>query len=209
MDLVTTAAVIPPGEPPFEGGERRFVINGVSWEQYEKLRELLDSPGIRMTYLEGALELTSPSRLHEQHKKLIARLVEAYALERGIDLNGYGSTTFRRMAKERGAEPDECYMVGVAAAAEDNVTPPHIALEVVITHSDINKLSVYAGLEVRELWFWDGRQFSLHELEGDHYVTIERSRFLPELDFELVRSFIDAENQTAAVRAYLERLRAQ
>ena len=209
MDVVTTAAVLPPREPPVEGGERRFVINGVNWEQYEKLRELLDSPGIRMTYLEGALELMSPSRLHEQHKTLIARLVEAYAVERGIELNGYGSTMFRRMARERGAEPDECYMVGVAPPAEDNVTPPHIALEVVITHSDINKLSVYAGLEVLELWFWDGRRFSLHALEDGHYVIIERSRFLPELDFDLVRSFINAENQTAAVRAYLERLRAK
>jgi hypothetical protein len=30
------------------------------------------------------------------------------ALERDVPLNGYGSTTFRKRAKERGIDPDEC-----------------------------------------------------------------------------------------------------
>jgi len=188
-------------------GERRFVLYGVSWEQYEAVLEMFDSPGLRITYLGGALELMRASRLHEEHKKIIARLIEAYAAERGIPLNAYGSTTLRLRAKERGVEPDECYMVGEAPAADDNITPPHFALEVVITSSDLDKLSVYAGLEVPELWFWDGKRFSLHALQGDSYVPAQASRFLPDLDLELVASFVQERDQTAAVRAFVQRVR--
>lgn len=37
---------------------------------------------MRVTYLEGQLEIMSPSRSHEMLKKLIARLLEAYAEEK-------------------------------------------------------------------------------------------------------------------------------
>ena len=65
-----------------------------------------------MTYCEGMLELMSPSFGHEVDKTSIARLVELYGFLRRLRLNGYGSTTFRREARQRGAEPDECYCVG-------------------------------------------------------------------------------------------------
>lgn len=79
---------------------------------HKALRDAVDTPGLRMTYCQGVLELMSPSREHELCKTSIARLVELYAFLRELPLNGYGSTTFRREAKERGVEPDECYRVG-------------------------------------------------------------------------------------------------
>lgn len=193
--------------PNPEPAEQRFILHGVSWEQYEALRELLDQPGLRMTYLHGVLELMSPGRLHEQNKTIIARLLEAYAVERGVELNGYGSTTFRRRAKERGVEPDECYMVAASVDVQDNTTPPHIALEVAITSGGLDKLAVYAGLDVQEVWFWDGTGFSVHVLDGEQYSIAERSRLLPDLDLELLASFVGERNQTQAVRQYVERLR--
>ena len=80
-----------------------------------------------VTYLEGALEFMSPSEPHEDFKKLIARLLEAYAEEADIDLKGRGSTTFREEPKERGLESDECYSVGPFAGR------PDIAIEVVLS----------------------------------------------------------------------------
>jgi Uma2 family endonuclease len=75
--------------------DQRIVLRDVTWEQYEALLALFgdDPPGIRMAYLEGALEIMSPSRKHETIKKMVARLIELYALERGISLTGLGSTT--------------------------------------------------------------------------------------------------------------------
>jgi len=116
-------------------GEQRLALHGVTWEQYETLRTTLDHmPGLRMTYLEGVLEITSPSLDHEAIKTSLARLLEIYALERDVPLNGYGSTTFRKRAKERGLEPDECYCVGPIKEV------PDIAIEVVLSSGGIDKL---------------------------------------------------------------------
>ena len=163
--------------------EQRMLINGVSWKDYVILREALDTPGLRMTYCEGMLELMSPSFGHEADKKSIARLVELYGFLRRLRLNGYGSTIFRREAKQRGLEPDECYCVGRAMKEAEF---PDIALEVIHTNPLLDKLQVYAGLGVPEVWLFRGGAFELYRLAGDHYDRIERSHFLPELDLALI-----------------------
>ena len=185
------------------GADSRIVVHGVTWEKYVALRELLDDhPGLRMTYLEGALEIMSPSPEHERQKKMIARLIETYAVERRVSLNGYGSTTFRKEARERGAEPDECYVVGPLKDV------PDIAIEVVLSSGGIDKLDVYAGLGVREVWFFASGRFSVYRLADDGYGEAQRSAFVPELDLELVTRFIDYEDQSEAVIAYRDALRA-
>lgn len=199
VQLLETA---PGGAARIDVGEQRFVINGVTWSQYVLLREELDIPGLRMTYREGVLELTSPSREHEDHKKTIARLVEIHALERDCPLYGYGSTTFRKEARERGAEPDECWMVG--RKLDDY---PDIVLEVVLTSGGIDKLDVYLGLGVREVWFYDNGAFHLHELTEGGYHPIDRSGLIPDLDFEQLARFVHLDDQHEAVRQYRDWLR--
>ena len=189
----------PPGPP---GDGVRLLLHGVSWGRYVLIRELLDDqPGLRMTYLEGTLEIMSPSRQHERKKTLIARLIEAWAVARRVSLNGYGSTTFRKEAKERGLEPDECYVLGTPLEEV-----PDIAIEVVLTSGGIDKLAVYQGLGVLEVWFYRKGGFYLHRLEGASYVPVARSRFVPELDLELLARFLESDDQTAAVLAYLDAL---
>ena len=70
---------VSPLSPTRPADEQRLLLYGVSWKEYVVLRELLDGPGLRMTYVRGALELTSPSSDHELWKKNIARIVEHYA----------------------------------------------------------------------------------------------------------------------------------
>jgi hypothetical protein len=74
--------------------DQRVILSGVTWKQYETLLELFadDQPGFRVAYLEGELEIMSPSRKHERIKTTVGRLVELYALERDIPLTGLGST---------------------------------------------------------------------------------------------------------------------
>ena len=75
--MVTTqqAFAIPTGGDPSPRDEdQRLVLNNVSWERYRALRKLLDDvPGLRMTYLEGTLEIMSPTNRHEDTKTLLAR----------------------------------------------------------------------------------------------------------------------------------------
>jgi Uma2 family endonuclease len=185
-----------PAEPPIEG-EQRMLVHGVAWKDYVILREALDTPGLRMTYCEGVLELMSPSRTHELNKTTIARLIELYAFLRRLPLIGYGSTTFRREARQRGAEPDECYCVGRQLGEADF---PDIVLEVIHTNPLLDKLEVYRGLDVREVWLFRDEKFELHRLDGDRYEPIERSGFLPDLDFALLARLAIRPDQDEALR---------
>ncbi len=184
--------------------DQRIVLRGVTWEQYEALLALFgdDPPGIRMAYLEGALEIMSPSRKHETIKKMVARLVELYALERDISLTGLGSTTFRRAAKERGVEPDECYCVG-----EDKEFPD-IAFEVVLTSGGVNRLAIYAGLGVAEVWLWRNATFEIYRLGPTGHERRERSGLLPELDFAQLVPLVEMPDQTRALQVFRDALRA-
>src|SRR5262245_19544518 len=174
-DMATAAKPAPDTRVP--SVEQRMLIHGVSWKDYVILREALDTPGLRMTYCEGALELMSPSMTHELNKTTIARLIELYAFLRDLPLLGYGSTTFRREAKERGAEPDECYCVGRQMREGES---PDIVIEVIHTAPMLDKLDVYRGLDVPEVWLFEEGAFAIHRLAGDHYERIERSAFLPD-----------------------------
>lgn len=190
--------------------DRRVLVHGVDWRAYLLTREILDSPGLRLTYLEGALELMTPSVRHEIVKKTTARLFETFALEREVPLNGYGGATFRQEAKERGLEPDECYTVGRTISSEHE--SPDIALEIVIGNPLLDKLDVYRGLGVREVWIWQNglfRVFALREGSTSEpaYREIPRSELVPDLDFELLAAYASRPDQHQAVREYRDRLR--
>lgn len=179
-----------------------MLLEGVPWSTYVVLRDSVDSPGIRMTYLKGVLEIMSPSREHEVSKTQIARLLELFCLERDIPLFGYGSTTFRKEERERGLEPDECYCRG----ADKEV--PDVALEVVVTRGNIDKLEVYRGLGVREVWVFEDGEFSLFALRGESYVAIGSSEVLPEVDLAQLATFALEADQHAALKAYQNALRS-
>jgi len=180
-----------------------MLIYGVRWKDYVILREALDTPGLRMTFCEGALELMSPSRTHELRKTTIARLVELYAVLRELPLVGYGSTTFRNEAKERGAEPDECYRVGTLMKDGEI---PDIALEVIYMSPLLDKLHVYRGLGVPEIWLFEEGAFKLFRLTDAGYERIERSVFLPDLDFRMIEELAVRDDQHEALRELRSRL---
>jgi Uma2 family endonuclease len=192
-------------EAAFLQTDQRFVLYGVPWETYVSLRDTLDgSSGLRLTYLEGTLELMSPSRSHEDYKKIIARLLEAYAEEKDLDLRGYGGMTFRRKAKKRGLEPDECYALGRLGKR------PDIAIEVVVSSALVDKLAVYQGLGIPEVWVWEDGKLEVHRLTRKGYEVQARSEVLPELDLDHLAGFVALDaNQTQQVKAYRRSLRAQ
>jgi Uma2 family endonuclease len=175
--------------------DQRVILQGIDWWQFETFLAIRgDRAGVRITYLEGQLEIMSPSRTHEWFKTLISRLLEAYAEEKGIRFDGYGSLTMRNAPRLRGIEPDECYVVGTAKET------PDLAVEVIWTHGGIDKLEVYRGLAVREVWIWEKTTITVYELRGDAYVEIPRSVVIPGLTPALIEGFLDYDDQTEAVR---------
>ncbi len=199
--MVAAASMYPLHAPPAEV-EQRILLSNVPWATYVMLRDSIESASVRMTYLEGQLEIMSPSRGHEVGKTQIARLLELFCLERDIALFGYGSTTFRKEEKERGLEPDECYSRGEDKEIHD------IALEVVVTHGSLDKLDVYRGVGIREVWIFEKGAFKIGTLRGDHYEPIPRSEVLPEVDLGRIAHYAGERDQHAALRAFRDELRA-
>lgn len=183
--------------------DQRLVMYGVSWESYEAQMALRgESPVPRVAYLDGMMELMSPSRDHERLKSYIGSLVEAYALERGIDLSTYGAWTLRNAPRASGLEPDECFIIGSDQSAER----PDLAIEVQWTRGSIDKLEIYRRLGVPEVWVWRDGAIRVHVLSGDQYVSSEQSQQLPGLDLGLLTSLLDHPTVIQAVRAFRKAL---
>lgn len=186
--------------------DQRVYLRG-TWAQYEALDAMRgDSAVPRITYLRGVIELMSPGRSHERIKALLGRLLEAWSEERDIPLNGYGSWTLKNEPEERGAEADECYILGEDPEAKER---PDLAIEVVWTSGGIDKLEVYRKLGVGEVWFWKRGKISVHVLQGDAYRTAERSQLLPDLDLGLLASMATNTNHPQAVHQLRAILRGQ
>ena len=184
--------------------EQRVVLPSVTWQQYESLLATLgDYPGLRLIYLEGTLEIFMPSPEHEMLKKVIARLLERYAEDVDIPLHGYGSTTFRREAKARGIEPDECYCVNTLKEL------PDLAIEVNLTSGGLDKLVVYQGLGVPEVLIWQNNQLLLYDLRGTTYQESTNSQFFPDLDLKLLAQYVRPQEQPQAVKQFLKAVRSQ
>lgn len=181
------------------GVDERVRLHGVPWADYERLLEIRGESAVpRMTYLQGELELMTPSHPHERIKKMLARLLEAWAEEQGIELEGVGSWTVKSREAERGAEADECYCLGPIA---DEPRRPDLAIEVVWTSGGVDKLEVWRGLGVPEVWIWQDDALRFFRLEGGAYAPRARSDLLPGIDPDLLLRCMAEPTQTAAVRA--------
>ncbi|MEL6901291.1 MAG: Uma2 family endonuclease [Cyanobacteria bacterium J06606_4] len=185
--------------------EQRVLLEGASWHQYEMLIATLgeDFPALRLSYLESNLEIMTNSPQHEELKTIIGMLIEAYFQETRTRFHGIGSATFRNVAKQRGLEPDECYCLGQKKAF------PDLAVEVVLSSGIVDKLDIYRGLGVTEVWVWEAGTFSLYHLREDGYEQIENSELLPGCDVNLLATYVKPEEQFDAVMAYRDELKAQ
>lgn len=179
-------------EPEIVGAddpEEKFISSGVSWSNYEALlTKLQENSHCRVTYLDGILEIVSPSIRHENIKKRLAILLERYLYKKRIKFKPMGSSTIRKQLKQAGAEPDECYCIG-------NPKPiPDLAIEVNITSGSVDKLEIYRRLGVIEVWFWENNKLKLYHKREDipsefldnGYEQVAASELLPNLNISLL-----------------------
>jgi Uma2 family endonuclease len=182
------------------------VLRGASWADYQRLTEMRgDQSAPRIAYLEGALEIMSPSLTHEALKSLIGRLLEVWCLEKGIEFMPYGSWTLEKKEESRGVEPDECYVFGVVSAPQR----PDLAIEVVWTSGGLDKLEIYRKLSVREVWFWRRGRLTAHVLRGEAYEEAPQSEVLSGIDLTELARYLDRPTASQAIREYRAALQAR
>jgi len=199
--MVATAK-IPAGEY-VPTADHRVVLAGVTWEHYEVELAMRGEKSVpRLAYLEGAMELMSPSRDHERITSYLGRLVEVFAELQDIELSPYRSWTLKN-GRNAGGEPDECYIVG----EDQSKDRPDLVIEVIWTSGGLDKLEIYQRLGIDEVWFWIDGKLQVHALRGDGYERAARSRWLPGLDLELMCTFLDRRSVHLAKRDFREALR--
>jgi Uma2 family endonuclease len=177
--------------------EQRVVFYDISWSAYEQILTALgDRRCSRLIYNQGTLEITMPSREHETAVRMIELFIRILIEELNLEMITLGSTTLNRPDIEKGAEPDNCFYIQnqpQVAGKKIDLTqgpPPDLIVEVDITHTDINKLSLYASIGVPEFWRYDGRILRIYQLVENQYIEVEDSIALSRNVKELLNQFL-------------------
>ncbi len=165
--------------------DQRIVHHG-TWEQFKFIQKGFDgSPGVRLFYYDGTIEILMPGREHEIFASIIGYLVTTFLVEKGIFFQPTRSMTQEKEGVVS-AQADESYCIG-------SVKPiPDLSIEVVFTSGGVNKLARYQALGVPEVWFWEDGLLMLYRLRDGIYESIDRSQLLGlnELDLDLLRRCI-------------------
>jgi Uma2 family endonuclease len=177
-------------------GEKRLLFRSLNWQRYQTLREtisrdlgtaVVENRNPHFTYLKGTLEVTLPLEIHEFSARLIERFVWILVVELGLRVKTMGSTTLDRETLERSAEPDNAYYIQnqpVVAGRDvdlDHDPPPDLIVEVDITHTDIDKLALYAAMGVPEFWRYNGEVWRIYELHQGKYQEVDLSPTFPQV----------------------------
>lgn len=182
--------------------DQLLITTDISWDLYEDLLNYLgDSPYFKVTYNQGILQVMSPSSCHEIDKKMFGMLIENYCLEKGIYFYPLGSTTLKFQKKSKGIEPDQCYCLGSKKEI------PDLAIEVIITSGGIQSLEIYQGLGVAEVWFWQNRSLKVFCLENGAYLQNNKSQLFPQLDLDLLVSYLDWDEPFEAILDFKTKIR--
>jgi len=182
--------------------EERHIISGVSWEQYEALlAQFGDKINKRVTYLDGVLEIMSPSRRHEFNKTNIGSLLEDYLKEKQIRYYPWGATTLRKEEKIGGLEPDESYCFGI------DKEWPDLAIEIIETSGSIDKLEIYQRLGIREVWYFKNNKFTVYHLQNQIYQEMPQSLLLPDLDLSILAEYAIHPDPLEAALAFREKIK--
>jgi Uma2 family endonuclease len=176
--------------------EQRFTHTGVSWDNFKAIQQgFADSPGIRLFYFAGELEILSTSPEHEIVKGNLGYLIEDYLLGQGVEFVATGSFSQEREAIAS-AQADESYCFGAKKPV------PDLAIEVVFTSGGPDKLKRYAALGVAEVWFWQAESISVYCLQSGGYQQASESQFVQGIDLNRLAQCAAIESRSQSVQAF-------
>ncbi len=200
--------------------EHRMLIPDVSYAFYKMFCEEIGERPLRLSFIDGTLEIMITKRPHEHYKKLLSKLVEATVLECGIAVCSGGNMTFQRDDLEKGFEPDDCWWIAHESQVRGQVEfdfridpAPDLAIEIEISRSLVNRIGIYAALGVAEIWRFDGKVLRFCQLQTDgSYRDCPTSLAFPFLSPSDLLPYLaldDRRDETTRIRQYMRWLREQ
>jgi len=165
------------------------VLYDIDWYTYTRLLRAFEGRRrLRFTYDRGTLEIMSPLWEHERPAYLLGRFIDVLTEEFKIPCEPGRSVTLRRRRKHRGLEPDNCYWIANAPRLQGKTRldlrtdpPPDLAIEVDVTSSSLDRMSIYAALSVPEVWRLENGGLAFHVLEAEAYQVRSHSLSFPQL----------------------------
>jgi Uma2 family endonuclease len=197
-----------------------ILLENISWQTYERLLREAGERHIRLTYDNGDLEIMTLSFGHENTDTLLGRFVETLTLELNIPIRSGGSTTLRKKLKRKGLEPDECYWIENEKTMRNKTKwdakkdpPPDLAIEVDVSRSTLNRMTIYAALRVPEVWRYKGKKLRVHRLREDgSYEEVDASPTFPYLSIAKLNEFLQSAatvDETTLLRNFTAWVRKQ
>ena len=180
------------------GAEERFLLPGeYSWDAFLQLKSLVATDkNFRMTFLDGQIELMTTSETHEYIKSMLGMLIEAYLIALEIEFMPVGQATRADENKRASFEPDESYYLG------DRKEHPDLAIEVVLTSGNIQKLEKYKRFGIREVWFWENDAIQIFGLADNSYEVLTASQLLPKFDINLLIRCVQMDSRIEAMKLW-------
>jgi len=175
------------------------VLRDVSWDFYERLlAEVSESPGTRITFDQGLLQIMVISAGHDKYNRSLQTLVQMIAFEMDLNFCCFGSMTFKRPDLRRGFEPDSCFYFQHADAMRPRMEidpevdpPPELILEIDITRDSFDRFPIFAAMSVPEVWRYSDSGVTFFSLEGASYQAISRSKAIPILTPETATHLLE------------------
>ncbi len=197
-------------------GAQCFTLEGIDWETYRQISDELTGRHLRVTYEDGRLDLMTISGKHGNLCRLFVALIRVLAEELNLPLRCYGDMTCDKKKALRGLEPDECFYIQnePAVRLKDDIDltvdpPPDLAVEIELSRARRDRLSVYAGVGVPEVWRYNDKRLTCHVLskDGKKYVESNFSRAFPKLQLADLQRFVELRTQldeTSLIRSFRE-----
>lgn len=178
-----------------------ILIHELTWREFKAVEQLIDRPGVRLSFLEGVLEIRKmPGKKHETVKKRIAALLEIYLEFLGLDFIPTGSVTLENESERVKREADESYELSPGKER------PDLVIEVIVSSGGINKLEAYKRLKITEVWFWEDGQLLFYVLRNEGYENVSQSQLLSNLNVPLLIHCINLTNHTQALREFRQEI---
>jgi Uma2 family endonuclease len=188
------------------------VLHDIDWDHFEAILEDLGEKRVtRIAYFNGVLEIKMPLPKHEKAKVLISYFVQFLLDEMEIDFEPFGSTTFKRIDKLAGLEPDDCFYIqnnvimrGLRKLDMIIDPPPDLAIEVDVTSK--TKLDVYRAIAVPELWVYTESILKIYILSNGEYLESQLSPTFGDIPIrDIIPQFIERsfkEGRSSAIREF-------
>jgi Uma2 family endonuclease len=182
------------------------VIKG-DWAKFKLIQQgCAESPGIRVSYFDGTIEIVMPSRPHEVFSGAFHLLLSLYLAHLDIECLATGSAA-QEVEGTAAAQPDQSYCI-------DGIKPiPDLSVEVVFSSGGINKLARYRAIGVPEVWFWEDGVLALYHLRPSGYEQISHSELpgLKDLDLNVFKRclLIGETSTTNAIKEFSSYLQRQ